>query len=68
MKVNDLTNIFSNFTSVQIIENGVDNVFSGYFLDIPEKYQDRNIDLIIPIVNPGNTRTGMASIILLERV
>lgn len=62
MKVNDLTNIFSDFTSVKIVENGVDDVFHGYFLDIPEEYQDRNIDMIIPIVNPGNTRTGMGTI------
>ena len=67
MKVNDLTNIFSKYTSVKIVENGVDDVFRGYFLDIPKEYQDRNIDMIIPIVNPGNTRTGMTSIIL-ERV
>lgn len=68
MKVKDLSGIFSNFTTVKIVENGGQWCdYNGYFIDIPEQYFDRDIELVIPIVNPDNVKTAMASILLQEK-
>lgn len=66
MKVKNLSGIFSNYTTCKIVERGGDDVWKGYAMNIPEKYFDRNVEIVIPIVNPENTKIGMASIILLD--
>lgn len=66
MKVKDLSSIFSNFTTCKIVEWGDGDVWKGFAMNIPEKYFDRTVDMLIPIVNPDNTKIGMASILLHE--
>lgn len=66
MKVKELRRIFSNFTTCKIVENGVNDVWKGFAMDMPVEYSERYIDCVIPVVNPENTKIGMASIILLD--
>ena len=66
MKVKELKSIFSKFTTVKIVENGVNDVWKGYAMNMPIEYGERYIDCVIPVVNPDNTKIGMASIILLD--
>ena len=66
MKVKELRGIFSNFTTCKIVENGVNDVWKGFAMDMPVEYSERYIECVIPVVNPENTKIGMASIILLD--
>lgn len=68
MKVIDLGKIFSNFTTCKIVEHGNEDVWKGYAMSIPEVYLDRDVELVIPIVNPENNKIGMAAILLNEDV
>lgn len=67
MKMEDIKNLFSNFTTVKIVEHGTNDVWKGFFYEIPFEYKDRRIDTIIPIVNPENNKIGMAVILLEEK-
>ena len=68
MKVEDFRKQFiSNFTNVRIVWDGTHNIFKGYAIDIPEDILKSEIDMIIPIVNPDNNKTGMLSILIKKR-
>ena len=64
MKVKDLKNLFSSFTSVKLVLEGTVEVFSGYWCDVPAIYNDYTVDLVIPIKHPDNDKLGMASILI----
>ena len=66
MKLKDLKNILSEFTNVKIVVNGDQDVFKGYFYQIPVKYAECEIESLIPIKHPDNEKLGMAAILVKE--
>lgn len=64
MKVKDLCGILTEFTNVKIVVNGDEDVFKGYFYQVPVKYAECEIENLIPIKHPDNHNLGMAAIII----
>ena len=64
MKLEDLKNLFSNFTNVKLVINGNVDIFQGYWYQVPAEYADYNVETVIPIRHPDNDKLGMASILI----
>lgn len=62
IKVKDLSGWISNGTLVKLIINGLDVVYEGMYVDIPDKYRTYYINKLIPIVYPENQQIGMLAI------
>lgn len=66
MKLVELKNIFSPYTNVKLVIDGDNEVYQGYWSNVPFIYGDYIVENIIPIKHPGNDKLGMASILIDE--